>query len=103
VSRPPLLDDDAIEQFLQGHTTWHLESGHLVRVLSTKDYIGAAALFQAQVPLAQRLNHHPTVTVDYNELRVEIWTHDQGGISALDLDYVKGFDELLDGYASVLS
>jgi 4a-hydroxytetrahydrobiopterin dehydratase len=102
VSRPSLLDDDAIEQFLQGHDAWHLESGHLVRVLSTKDYIGASALFQAQVPLAQRLNHHPTVTVDYSELRVEIWTHDQGGISALDLDYVKGFDELLEGYASVL-
>ncbi len=103
MSRPSLLDDDAVEQFLQGHDNWHQESGHLVRVLATKDYIGAAALFQAQVPLAQRLNHHPTVTVDYNEIRVEIWTHDQGGISALDLDYVKGFDELLEGFGSVLS
>jgi len=102
VSRPTALDDDAVDRFLEGHGDWHRESGRLVRVLATKDYLGAAALFQAQVPLAQRLNHHPTVTVDYREVRVAIWTHDLGAISVLDLEYVTGLDELLDSYASVL-
>jgi 4a-hydroxytetrahydrobiopterin dehydratase len=103
MSRPARLEDGVVDQWVKAHGTWRRDEGHLVRVLPTKDYPGAVALLQAQVPLAQRLDHHPQATVSYRELRIELWTHDQGGITQLDLDYAEDFDTLLEGYAHLLS
>jgi 4a-hydroxytetrahydrobiopterin dehydratase len=50
---------------------------------------------QAQVALAERLDHHPVVTLGYRKVRFELWTHDQGGLTQLDLEYAEGLDELL--------
>jgi 4a-hydroxytetrahydrobiopterin dehydratase len=50
---------------------------------------------QAQVALAERLDHHPDLTLGYRQLRVEVWTHDRAGVTQLDLDYAEGFDAII--------
>jgi 4a-hydroxytetrahydrobiopterin dehydratase len=103
VSRPVRLGDAVVHEWLEGHPSWRLEHGHLVRELRTKDYPGAVALVAAQVPLAEGLDHHPVASVGYRELRLELWTHDQDGITQLDLDYGDGFDVLVHQHADLLS
>jgi 4a-hydroxytetrahydrobiopterin dehydratase len=95
VTRPERLDESVIETWLEGHGAWRREEGHLVRDLHTKDYPGAVEIAWSQVALAQRLDHHPILTVGYRELRVELWTHDRDGLTELDLEYASGFDELV--------
>jgi pterin-4a-carbinolamine dehydratase len=74
-----------------------------VRSLETKDYRGAVALLESQVPLVEQLDHHPVATVGYCELRLEVWTHDQAAVTRLDLEYAQGFEELIKRYAHLLS
>jgi 4a-hydroxytetrahydrobiopterin dehydratase len=103
VSRPVRLEDSVIENWLEANPRWRREGDRLVLVVGTADYPGAVALLQAQIPLAQRLDHHPIATVGYRELRLELWTHDRGGITELDLEYGEEFETLLARYHHLLS
>jgi 4a-hydroxytetrahydrobiopterin dehydratase len=95
LSRPDRLDEADVFAWLATLPAWRLESGHLLRELRTSNYSSAVELLQAQVPIAERLNHHPVVTVGYNALRFEVWTHDRGAITQLDLDYAQALENLI--------
>ena len=95
MSRPARLADDVVQQWTSAHRHWHSEDSHLVREVRTTDYPSAARIVQAQVALAERLDHHPDLTLGYRQLRVEVWTHDRAGVTQLDLDYAEGFDAII--------
>jgi 4a-hydroxytetrahydrobiopterin dehydratase len=95
VSRPERLDDESIGDWLMWHAAWRRRDDHLVRAVSTSDYPSAARLVDAQVRIAQGLNHHPLITLGYNAVSFELWTHDRGGLTQLDLDYAQALDNLI--------
>jgi 4a-hydroxytetrahydrobiopterin dehydratase len=68
----------------------------LIRYVRTTDYPSGARLIQAQVALAERLDHHPVVTFSYRRLRFELWTHDRDGLTQLDLDYAEALDSIIE-------
>jgi 4a-hydroxytetrahydrobiopterin dehydratase len=104
VTRPARLPGAAVAEWLAAHRAWSDDGGHLVRELATLDYPGAARLVAAQVDLAEELDHHPVITLGYRRVRVELWTHDAGGVTQLDLDYAQAFDDLVAGeYATLLA
>ena len=96
MTRPTLLDARAVEEWMTAHSRWDVTDGHLVRHVRTSDYPSGARIIEAQVALAERLEHHPIVTFEYRRLRFEVWTHDRDGLTQLDLDYAEGLDALLD-------
>jgi pterin-4a-carbinolamine dehydratase len=85
VSRPPLLDQGEVDEWLAKHSSWRMEDGHLVREIVTTDYPSSVRLLGAQIDLAETLDHHP----------IELWTHDRDGLTRLDLDYAQGLDEII--------
>jgi 4a-hydroxytetrahydrobiopterin dehydratase len=95
VTRPAPLERSVVTDWLVGHVSWRLDEGHLVRDLVTVDYPTTALIVSAQVDLAQRLDHHPNITVGYRTVSIEMWTHDQDDITQLDLDYCEGFDAII--------
>ena len=82
-------------EWVAHHPTWEVRANHLVGEFATTNYARSAQLVQAQAAIAQRLNHHPELILSYGRLRVELWTHDQSGLTQLDLDYALAFDELI--------
>jgi 4a-hydroxytetrahydrobiopterin dehydratase len=97
VTRPALLDGSVVAAWLGEHPRWRAQGERLVSELTTLDYPGAVRLVDAQVDLAEALDHHPIITLGYRTLRLELWTHDRGGITQLDLDYAQAFDDLVAG------
>jgi 4a-hydroxytetrahydrobiopterin dehydratase len=90
------LDDRVVREWILHHHHWDLEDAHLVRYIKTSDYPSGALIIQAQVALAERLDHHPGVTFTYRRLRFELWTHDRDGVTQLDLDYAEGLDAIIE-------
>ncbi len=104
MTRPARLAGAAVAAWLAGHPSWSDDDGHLVRELVTLDYPGAARIVAAQVDLAEELDHHAVITLAHRGVRVELWTHDVGGVTQLDLDYAQAFDDLVAGeYATLLA
>ncbi|MFI5034814.1 MAG: 4a-hydroxytetrahydrobiopterin dehydratase [Acidimicrobiales bacterium] len=97
MTRPAVLDPAVVDAWLAGHSGWHREDNHLVRELATLDYPSAVRLVDAQVDLAEALDHHALITLGYRHVRFSLWTHDQGGLTQLDLDYAQAFDDLVAG------
>ncbi len=85
-----------MRDWLTAHPRWDVVDAHLVRHVKTADYESGVRLIHAQVALCDRLDHHPVVTLEYRRLRFELWTHDRGGLTQLDLDYAEGLDAIID-------
>lgn len=97
MSRPPRLSDAEVGQWLKEHSKWTLEGHHLIREFDTIDYASSVKIVEALVSTAEELDHHPIITIGYRHLRFELWTHDQGGLTQLDLDYASALDSVLNG------
>jgi len=95
VTRPNLADPAVVDEWLGVHQVWQLRGGHLVREIRTIDYPSSVEILSAQVELAERLDHHPSVSLGYCEVTFELWTHDRGGITQLDLEYASALDDIV--------
>ena len=95
MTRPPRLEEEVVAAWLASHGPWREEGGHLVREIVTTDYPSSVRILDAQVALAEGLDHHPIVTLGYRTLRFDLWTHDRDGLTQLDLDYAEGLDRIV--------
>ncbi len=84
MTRPPLLNDAELASWLTSVSGWSVEDRHLVGRFAI-GYARGTRVIATILSTVERLDHHPTITLDYTTLRVELWTHDRGGVTSLDL------------------
>jgi 4a-hydroxytetrahydrobiopterin dehydratase len=92
VSRPDRLDDAAVEQWVSSHPGWRAEDNHLIGTFAIH-YDQSVQVLVATNADVDRMDHHPRVTVEYGQLTVELWTHDRGGVTELDLSLAQIFSD----------
>ena len=86
MTRPKKLEPDEISARLAELPGWTIEDGKLHREFRFADF-GEAFGFMARVALAaQELDHHPEWFNVYATVRVDLTTHDAGGLSPLDFE-----------------
>ncbi|MFN8639171.1 MAG: 4a-hydroxytetrahydrobiopterin dehydratase [Dehalococcoidia bacterium] len=85
----PRLTDDAINRTLAGLEGWRREGDALARDFVLRDFVAALGFIVEVGALAERANHHPTITNTYNRVRLELSTHDEGGITERDVDLAR--------------
>jgi 4a-hydroxytetrahydrobiopterin dehydratase len=44
--------------------------------------------------IAEKLNHHPEIIIQYDKIKLSIHTHDFGGITDLDFKFIEEVDNL---------
>ena len=92
--RPRALDDRALRDAIARLPSWRLESGKLHREWRFRDFTEAFG-FMTQVALvAERMNHHPEWFNVYATVRVDLVTHDAGGITELDLELARAMEDV---------
>lgn len=86
------LTTDEVTDRLKDFPGWSLVAGKLHRDLQFADFIAAFA-FMTQVALvAETMNHHPEWSNVYNRVRIDLTTHDVGGISDKDFTLAARID-----------
>jgi 4a-hydroxytetrahydrobiopterin dehydratase len=63
---------------------WRMEGGHLVRDFVFANFVAAMAFVNLVAELAEREQHHPDILVQWNKVRLELWTHTAGGVTEKD-------------------
>ncbi len=94
-----LLKDDEIAGKLRMIGPWEYDSEDkmIVRETTFKDFMEAMGFLNKMADLAEKLNHHPDMTVcEYNRVIVATTTHDAGGVTDNDVRLAQGFEELLE-------
>jgi 4a-hydroxytetrahydrobiopterin dehydratase len=86
------LTGHQIEVVLSTLDGWKQESGQIAKEFQFSDFI-AASMFVIGVNLeAEKANHHPELFHRYQKVKIQLSTHDVGGISELDLRMAKKLD-----------
>ena len=96
-----LLKDDVIAEKLRMIGPWEYDPDDqmLVRETTFKDFMEAIGFLNKMAELAEKLNHHPDMTVcEYNRVIVATTTHDAGGVTDNDIRLAQGFEKLLEEY-----
>lgn len=90
-----LLDDDEIDRALAQRPDWRRAGAELVLERSFADFAGAMRHINAVADLAEERGHHPDLEVHgWNNVRLRVSTHSEGGITAADLELVAAIDAL---------
>lgn len=85
MARPMKLDDIAIATKLRALPGWSRVGDSITRTFTFAGFPQAVAFVERLVAPAEEMNHHPDVDLRYNRVIVTLSTHDQGGLTELDV------------------
>ena len=71
---------------------WRRSGGAIERTYRFEDFKEAMLFVNGVASLAERANHHPDVTIHYNEVTLSLWTHSAGGITTKDFALARRID-----------
>jgi 4a-hydroxytetrahydrobiopterin dehydratase len=92
------LSKDEIRKQLGKLRKWKIVNGKLRRDFEFRDFNEAFG-FMTRVALeVEKLNHHPEWFNAYNKVRIELITHDVGGISNYDFRLARVIDRIARGF-----
>ena len=97
MSRPSRLGTEDLTTELASLPGWTLVEGKLQREFRFTDFIEAFGFMARAALVAESMDHHPDWSNVYNRVTVDLWTHDAGGITALDVRLARAMGKLAGG------
>ncbi len=88
------LTDDDVTAELATTEGWTRVGDKLHRVFELADFVAAFSFMTAVALIAERMNHHPEWFNVYRTVRVDLTTHDAGGISARDFELARAMNAI---------
>jgi 4a-hydroxytetrahydrobiopterin dehydratase len=88
------LTDSEIRQRLGQVPAWKLDGNKLRREFAFSDFVAAFGFMTRVALLAEKADHHPEWFNVYNKVRIELTTHDAGGLSERDFELATQIDKL---------
>lgn len=94
MSRPVKLSEAEIQTKLESLPGWSLQDGKLHRQFQFRSFVEAFGWMSSVALVAESMGHHPEWANVYNRVRVDLTTHDAGGITELDFTLAQRMNEL---------
>ncbi len=78
------MSNDQIEKHLQEVPNWQVKDGKLHRDFKFQDFVEAFGFISRVAVHAEKMDHHPELFNVYNNVSIDLMTHDCDGISERD-------------------
>jgi len=88
------LSDEQIRKELSNIPGWNVMNGKLHKDFVFKDFIDAFGFMSRAAIHIEKMNHHPEWFNVYNKIKVDLVTHDAGGITQNDINLAKILNSL---------
>ena len=88
------LSDEQIKKELADLPGWSLVNGKLHKDFVFKDFIEAFGFMSTAALHIEKMNHHPEWFNVYNKIKVDLTTHDAGGITQNDINLARILNSL---------
>lgn len=89
-----LLAEEEIEAALTGRPGWSRRGEEIVREFEFDDFVGSVRFVDSVVEPAERLGHHPDLSISWNKVEVAVSTHSEGGLTEADFNLAAEIDAL---------
>ena len=90
----PKLTEDEVTAALKDVPGWSVQAEKLHREYEFVDFTHAFGFIAAAATVIEKLNHHPEWFNVWNKVRVDLTTHDSGGITKRDFDLAQAMERL---------
>ena len=91
---PAVLDAGEIDEALSSLDGWEVRDGKLHRGFVFANFVEAFGFMAKAALVAERANHHPEWFNVYRTVRVDLTTHESGGITERDTALARAMNEL---------
>lgn len=89
------LSEAEVTEALGGLPGWELREGKLHRELVFRNFNEAFGFMTRAALLAEKMNHHPEWFNVFKKVRIDLTTHDVGGISPLDVEMAGAMNAMI--------
>jgi 4a-hydroxytetrahydrobiopterin dehydratase len=89
-----LLSDSEIREKISSLSGWTIEGSKLVCNRTFKDFIQAIDFVNKLVEPAESAGHHPDIEISYNRVKINLTTHDAGGLTQKDVDLAQVISQI---------
>jgi 4a-hydroxytetrahydrobiopterin dehydratase len=89
-----LLSDGEIEAKLAGMSGWERVGAAIAKRFERGDFVGSVKFVDSLVEPAEGMNHHPDLEISWDEVKVTLSTHSEGGLTAADFELAAKIDAL---------
>ena len=96
---PPLLSQQEIEERLKGVDGWRqdgpCQDGRCIsRDFAFGSFKDAVAFVNRVAEVAEEIDHHPDITINYTRVSLSVTTHSKGGLTRRDFRLAGRIDAL---------
>ncbi len=89
-----LLTEAEIQYRANLLTGWTVEGSKLQSTRTFKDFIQAVEFVNKLVEPAESAGHHPDIEISYNKVKINLTSHDAGGLTQNDFDLARAISQI---------
>ena len=91
----PRLSEAEIEHALERLKGWRRDGNYITKDFRFRTFLAGIGFVDSVARLAERLEHHPDIHVVWTTVTLRVQTHDQGGITEMDVDLASEVEKAL--------
>ncbi len=88
------MSQQEAQTFANDLPQWQLSDKHIERVYTFEGFRDAIAFVNRVADAAEQEDHHPDIHIDYNRVKLVLWTKKIGGLSRNDFILAAKCDSL---------
>lgn len=89
-----LLTDVEIQERASLLSGWTVEGSKLNITRKFKDFVEAIEFVNKLVEPAESSGHHPDIEISYNKVKIQLTSHDAGGLTQKDFDLAEVISQI---------
>ena len=90
-----LLEQTQLDYFAEKNPSWMIDNKSIKKEFEFDNFIDAFGFISKVALLSEKMDHHPDWQNTYNKVKINLTTHDKGGITTNDIKLAESIDKLI--------
>ena len=90
-----LIEKNQLDSFIEKNPSWIIDNKTIKKEFKFENFIEAFGFMSEVALLSEKIDHHPDWQNIYNKVKINLTTHDKGGITTNDTQLAESIDKLI--------
>jgi len=90
-----LIEQNQLDYFIEKNPSWIIDNKTIKKEFKFDNFIEAFGFMSKVALLSEKMDHHPNWQNTYSIVKIELTTHDKGGITSNDIKLAESIDKLI--------
>ena len=88
------MSKEDIRKALNSMPEWSLIDSAIYKKFTFKSFLPAITFVNKIAEAAEQANHHPDITINYNQVGISLSTHSESGVTQKDFQLAEAIDKI---------